>query len=197
MSVAAEAGLAPAACTGLSSGALVARAAGGDARAWDQLVERYVGLLWATARGHGLSEAEAAEVVQLAWLRMAEHLDDLPDPERVGVWLAATARRESLRRLSQNGTRPPTYAAHDVTDRLDAGDDAQALHPGRVSELQRAMRLLPAPDRLLLQVVSTLPTPTDEEVGAALGVAVGSLGLARARTLDRLREVLGSTQARR
>ena len=34
-------------------------AAHGDARAWDALVERYSNLVWAVARSHRLSSAEA------------------------------------------------------------------------------------------------------------------------------------------
>src|SRR5215210_6631372 len=76
---------------------LVRAAAAGNEPAWNRLVETYAGLVWAVARSHQLSEADAADVAQATWLRLVEHLDDLHEPERVGAWLATTARRECLR----------------------------------------------------------------------------------------------------
>ena len=54
---------------------LIAAAAAGDASAWDTLVERFSGLLWATARSHRLDMSDAADVVQTTWLRLLENLD--------------------------------------------------------------------------------------------------------------------------
>ena len=76
---------------------LVRAAAGGDQGAWDALVARYVGLVWATARSYRLEDADASDVVQTTWPRLVEHLDRLRDPAAVGSWLATTARNEALR----------------------------------------------------------------------------------------------------
>src|SRR5688572_10106501 len=50
--------------------AVVRRAARGDRAAFGDLVEEFQGLLWAIARGHRLSEADAADVAQTTWLRL-------------------------------------------------------------------------------------------------------------------------------
>ena len=76
---------------------LVGAAAEGDQRAWQGLVERFSGLVWSVARAHGLSEADAADVAQTAWVRLVEHLHHVRDAQRVGAWLATTARHEALR----------------------------------------------------------------------------------------------------
>jgi RNA polymerase sigma factor (sigma-70 family) len=76
---------------------MVVAAADGDQTAWDALVDRFAPMVWGIARGHRLSAADAAEVFQTTWLRLLEHLDRMDEPERVGAWLAITARRESLR----------------------------------------------------------------------------------------------------
>src|SRR5690606_22008361 len=76
---------------------LVGRAMDGDQAAWDQLVDDLTPLLWGVARGHGLTTPDAADVVQTTWLRLAENLHRLRDPERVSAWLVTTARREALR----------------------------------------------------------------------------------------------------
>src|SRR3954463_12924980 len=78
---------------------LVRAAAEGDHVAWDGLVDRFNGLVWSVARAHRLSPIDAADVVQTTWLRLVENLGRLQDPERVGAWLATTARRECLRIL--------------------------------------------------------------------------------------------------
>src|SRR4051812_31229099 len=87
---------------------LVRAAADGDQVAWDELVDRYNGLVWSVARSHRLSSVDASDVVQTTWLRLVEYLGRLQDPERVGAWLATTARRESLRTLRQSARLLPT-----------------------------------------------------------------------------------------
>src|SRR3954471_721330 len=79
--------------------ALLLAAADGDAQAWNALVERYNGLVWAVARTYRLGGADAADVVQTTWLRLVEHLGDIRNPDGLGAWLATTARRECLRML--------------------------------------------------------------------------------------------------
>jgi DNA-directed RNA polymerase specialized sigma24 family protein len=76
---------------------LVARASSGDQVAWDQLVARYGGLVWAVARAHGLGPADAGQVSQLTWLLLTQHLGALRQPERLGSWLLGTASREAYR----------------------------------------------------------------------------------------------------
>ncbi len=85
-------------------GGLVLRAAAGDRSAWDELVSRFSGLVCAVARGHRLRSEDAAEVFQTTWLRLLENLAQLREPDRVGAWLATTARRECLRLFRQHGT---------------------------------------------------------------------------------------------
>jgi DNA-directed RNA polymerase specialized sigma24 family protein len=76
---------------------LLARASVGDQVAWDQLVDRHGRLVWTVARVQGLDLDEAADASHLTWLLLAQHLGSLPQPERLGEWLAATAMRESQR----------------------------------------------------------------------------------------------------
>src|SRR5438552_35437 len=85
------------AVTDLDVTGAVTAAAAGEAAAWNALVDRYSGLVWAVARGEGLSRADAADVSQTTWLRLAEHVGRIRAPERVGSWLATTARHECWR----------------------------------------------------------------------------------------------------
>ena len=76
---------------------LVARAGTGDQVAWDQLVDRYGGMVWAVARAHGLGAHDASDVSQVTWLLLTQHLGAIRQPERLGVWLLRTATREAYR----------------------------------------------------------------------------------------------------
>ena len=88
--------------------ALVRRASGGDARAWDALVTEYGGLVRSVARGFRLSEAQTADAVQTTWLRLVEHLSEIREPERIAGWLRTTARRSCLAILREAGREQPS-----------------------------------------------------------------------------------------
>ena len=66
-------------------------------------MDRFEGLVWATTRAYRLPHASAADVTQTTWLRLVENLDRIKDPERLGAWLATTARRECLRHIRLRG----------------------------------------------------------------------------------------------
>lgn len=82
---------------------LVARASTGDQVAWDQLVARYGGMVWAVARARGLDPHDAGDVCQVTWLLLTQHLGALQQPERLGVWLLGTATREAYRMCRLRG----------------------------------------------------------------------------------------------
>jgi DNA-directed RNA polymerase specialized sigma24 family protein len=98
-----------AASTGTSE--LVARASSGDQVAWDQLVERHGGLVWAVARAHGLAHADASEVSQVTWLLLTQHLGILQQAERLESWLLRTASREAYRMARLRGCEVPRRRA--------------------------------------------------------------------------------------
>lgn len=167
---------------------LVERAARGDADAWDDLVERFSGLVWSIARGYGLGAADAADVSQTCWLRLAENLDRLRDPERVGAWLATTARRESLVVVKKGRRQVPSGVLFDdEATGDDAGIDSRLLRDERAAALSRAFRELPSLCRTLLRVLLSDPAPSYAEVSDNLDMPIGSIGPRRARCLDRLR----------
>lgn len=180
-------------------GDLVAAAGSGDDGAWRLLVEHFSGLVWSVARGYGLGSADAADVFQTTWLRLTEHLDRLDHPERVGGWLATTARHEALRVLRAGARMVPMddrFASH-LSDLgaasperavLDAEQDM--LDADRARLLWHTFGELSARCQRLLRVLMASPPPRYAEVAAALGMPVGSIGPTRARCLAQLREKL-------
>jgi RNA polymerase sigma factor (sigma-70 family) len=162
-------------------------AAAGDRRAWSELVEEFEGMLWAIARGHRLCHADGADVVQTTWLRLAENLDRLRDPARLGAWLATTARRECLRTLRASTREHPDPAPPEAIDRENPPIDGALIEAERDAALRSALERLPARDQALLLMLVADSPPSYEEIGAALSMPIGSIGPTRGRALARLR----------
>jgi RNA polymerase sigma factor (sigma-70 family) len=179
------------------TGLLVRSAAGGDETAWRGLVARFSSLVWAVTRAHRLANADAADVFQTTWLRLAEHIDRIEHPDRIGAWLATAARRECLQSLRSAAKTSPT----DDMDRLDItpavgnpteeavlAAEAAREDAARAAAMWRAFGRLSGRCRELLRVLMATPPPSYAEVAAALGLPLGSIGPTRARCLQRLRE---------
>jgi RNA polymerase sigma factor (sigma-70 family) len=172
---------------------LVRAAAGGDARAWDELVRRYTGLLWSICRDHRLENADAADVVQLTWLRLLERLDSLQDPARVGGWLATTCRHECLAVIRR--TRRTSPSTETVEQRIApaAPADAEVLRSDRDAVVWDAFARLGERCRKVLAVLVAQAEdgpPSYALAAERLQMPIGSLGPTRARCLAQLRELL-------
>jgi RNA polymerase sigma factor (sigma-70 family) len=167
--------------------ALIRAASAGDQAAWGTIVDRYTGLVWATARAHRLSAADAADVAQTTWLRLVENLDRIHDPERLGAWLATTARHECLRLIRLRGRELPTDEASVFDKPADEAIDTRLITLERDAALMRAMTSLGERCQALLRLLAAVDPPSYDEVGAALGMPIGSIGPTRARCLAKLR----------
>ncbi len=171
---------------------LVTRARDGDEQAWDDLVERYLGMVHAICRGHRLGVDDAADVNQVVWLRLVEHLSRIRSPAAVGGWIAATARNECLRVLRLAGRVVLTEDAElDHAEERDAGVDTGLLVYERDRALLDAFARLGDRCQHLLRLLMADPAPSYDEVAAALDMPVGSIGPTRGRCLEQLRHLLG------
>lgn len=81
---------------------LVEEAKGANPEAWTELVSRFGMMIAATGRRYRLTPADVAELQQTTWLRLVENIHRVEQPERLGGWLATTARRESLHLLRRS-----------------------------------------------------------------------------------------------
>jgi RNA polymerase sigma factor (sigma-70 family) len=175
---------------------LVRRAAEGHRWAWERLVAKYSRLIWAMTRDFKLSESDASDVVQATWLRLLEHIDRIEHPDRVGSWLATTARHECLRHLA---ARKRVVLVQDDDDALvDAVShqpevDERLLADERAQAVREAMSSLPWRWQRLLELLMSDPPVSYLEISDQLGLPVGSIGPTRGRCLERLREILQAT----
>ena len=184
----------------LDAAGLVRRAAEGDRWAWERLVDQYSRLIWAMTRDFRLVESDAADVAQATWLRLLEHIDRIENPDRVGSWLAATARNECLRTLA---ARKKVVLAQDDADLEDDAAhepeiDERLLADERAQAVREALSRLPRQWQRLVELLMADPPASYAEISDELGLPVGSIGPTRGRCLDRLRVLLqaSSSQAR-
>ena len=171
---------------------LVLRAADGDLRAWDRLVDQYARLIWSITAEFKLVESDAADVVQTTWLRLVEHIDRIEYPERVGSWLAATARNECLRTLA---ARKRVVLGHDDDDLTSAAIyvpeiDERLLADERAQVVRDALSRLPRRWQRLLGMLMADPPVPYTEISDRLGLPIGSIGPTRGRCLAQLRVLL-------
>lgn len=177
----------------------VRAAVDGDAAAWKGLVEGLSPLVWSVIRAHRMPEADGHEVFQTVWFRLAQHLRRIREPEKAGSWLATTARNECLKVL-RSASQLTVTSDPNLLDRpspeptpeqavLDA--EAEASASAQIRAVWAAFQGLSDNCRRLLRLLMTTPPTSYQEVSAALGIAVGSIGPIRQRCLGRLRAALG------
>jgi len=171
----------------ISTTELVALGAAGDQRAWDQLVDRYTRLVWHVILGFRLSEQSAEDVHQTTWLRLAEKLDSIREPEHLGSWLATTARNECLRIVRHQERE---VASEIAEEQLGGSDplDRHMLESERDVALWGAFVTIPESCQQLLRLLLAEPAFNYEEIAAVLEMPVGSIGPTRSRCLEKLRQ---------
>lgn len=177
----------------ISTSHIVEGAVRGDRSSWERLVDRYWNMLWAVVRAQQLSGSDAADVVQTSWLRLIEHLPKVKDPDRIGAWLATTARRESALTRRRLARCLPSGEIDGLVDGVGPDVDAQLLRDERDAALWNAFSRLRPHEQALLRLLTADPVPSYEQIGAALDMPVGSIGPKRARALARLRRELVGT----
>jgi RNA polymerase sigma factor (sigma-70 family) len=176
---------------------LVRLAAEGDRQAWECLVDQYARLIWSITAEFKLVESDAADVAQTTWLRLLEHIDRIEYPDRLGFWLAATARNECLRSLA---ARKRVVLGHDDAELNSAVAygaeahgpeiDERLLADERAQVVRDALSRLPRRWQRLLELLMADPPASYADISDELGLPIGSIGPTRGRCLARLRVLL-------
>jgi RNA polymerase sigma factor (sigma-70 family) len=130
---------------GLDTAQLVHRAAAGDPRAWEALVDQFGRLIWSVTGRFKLVDIDAADIAQTTWLRLFEHIDSLKYPDRVASWLAAAARNECLRHLAAHKNIVLGHDEGDLTSIIACGPeiDEHLLADERAQVVREALMRLP------------------------------------------------------
>jgi RNA polymerase sigma-70 factor (ECF subfamily) len=177
---------------------LIARAASGDARAFEALMRRYNRMLFRTARAILRDDAEAEDALQEAYLQAYGSLASFRAEAKLSTWLARIVANEALMRLRKQRRRAeivPMQSAdapevEQVMDTdMDNAPDTRAAR-GEIRRLLEAqIDALPETYRtvFMLRAVEELSA---EETAAVLEIPAATVRtrLFRARSL--LREAL-------
>ena len=166
--------------------------------AWRALVTRYQRLVFTVARRARLDEHAAADVLQIVFSRLFEHLAGLTQPDRLQAWLVTTARRETLAILRHaNRYAAPSDSVDGDRDTIEDIPDAAPLAEDLLQDLQEAQAMRVAMDRLddRCRTLLTLlfsdedERPGYEKVAQQMGMPEGSVSPTRSRCLDKLRRL--------
>lgn len=170
---------------------LLFAARSGDGSAWEQIVKRYARLVRSIAAEFRLQESDAADVAQNTWLRLLAYGGTIRDPEKLGSWLATTARREASALLRRSR---PEVASESAGDGVAAGDPSPedvVVAAETAAGVRRAAGGLNDRQRLLVNALFyQSPIISYDEVARRTGLPVGSIGPTRIRTLKRLHRTL-------
>jgi RNA polymerase sigma factor (sigma-70 family) len=178
----------------LSDSALVAACLRGNGGAWQDLVDRYQGLVYSIPTRAGLSADDTAEVFQGVFALLLEHLGSIKEPQALAAWLITTTRREVwrlLRRRARESAEGDMAEAIQAADRWRQGSAAEETLWADQVLVHEALGLVGERCRRLLELLYLDgASPTYEEISARLRMPVGSIGPTRARCLEKMRGIL-------
>ncbi len=89
-------GLAPKKGMTMTDAELIGRILSGKERLFAQVVDRYVGYVWALCFGYVRNRTDCEDVVQESFIQCYRRLDTVRDPVAFGRWLGQLARRQCL-----------------------------------------------------------------------------------------------------
>jgi RNA polymerase sigma factor (sigma-70 family) len=181
---------------------LVSGALAGHQAAWDALVERMHRVVWKSVNMMTYDHEVRNDAFAATWLRLAERLESIREPEKLPGWLATTACNEVRQILRQRGRHDVSLneswaGGGGVGDLLDTLVDDDGEHTkGLVAAEQRKdvraafARLDDACREIITVLVLADPPLPYDEASEQLGRPVGSLGPSRRRCLEKMKSLL-------
>jgi len=155
---------------------LVARAAGGEGAAFEQLMRRHNQRLFRTARSILKDDGEAEDAVQEAWLRAWRALPGFRAQSRLSTWLVRIVANEALGRLRRATAQvipleaamsaPESEIQAAFADEPDRGPDRLLVRAQVRALLESRIDLLPEKYRtvFMLRAVEELSVEETAEV---------------------------------
>lgn len=171
--------------------ALVEAAAGGDVSAFERLYRRHVGRVHGTLLRLAAQRAQAEDWTQDTFVRAWQKLPGFRFESAFGSWLYRLAVNTALMGLRAAAARVQGVAGEDA---LQSVPEAEPAAPGLRLDLAQAVARLPPRARAVL-VLHDVEGWTHEEIGAELGIAVGTSKAQLHRARQCLRRWLGDEDA--
>ncbi|MGZ4138308.1 MAG: RNA polymerase sigma factor [Actinomycetota bacterium] len=174
---------------------LVDRYAGGDPRAFDEIVERYERRVYAVALRMTGNPDDARDAVQETFISALRALRAFRGDAQLSTWIhrvAINASLDVIRKRTRHGARPLEDAPDRPSD--DLPPDEAAARASRATEVHRALAHVSVEHRAVL-VLHDLQDLDYAEIAEALDIPVGTVKsrlhrarLEMARLLGHLRE---------
>jgi RNA polymerase sigma factor (sigma-70 family) len=176
---------------------LVLACRNGDESAWNELVDRYQRLIFAIPRRAGLSESQAADILQEVFLTLFQKLDEIKQPERIRSWLVTTAKFKTWGTVrNEKGFYSPETEEEMELEMANLTDDSPLAEDTLIIlEEQHLIRtalkkLEEKCQKILSMIYLTEPAASYVEVAEAIGVGATSISPLRSRCLKKLEKIL-------
>ncbi|MCY7344801.1 MAG: sigma-70 family RNA polymerase sigma factor [Pyrinomonadaceae bacterium] len=176
---------------------LIAACRRGDESAWNELVERYQRLIITIPRRAGLSEEQAADILQEVFLTLFEKLDEIEQPDKIRSWLVTTAKFKTWGAVRGEKNLYAPASDEEMEAEMANLPDAAPLADAHLIELEQqhlirtALNELEERCRTILSMIYLQDAAASyAEVARATGVGETSISPLRARCLKKLANIL-------
>jgi RNA polymerase sigma-70 factor (ECF subfamily) len=165
---------------------LVSRCRGGDAHAWNELVERFSRYVFAIcAQGFRLESHDAEDVFQEVFARVYQHLERLRSDEAIRPWIAQLTRRLCIDCLRGSGREAPA----DLDDLEPGGLDETLAGLDEAMTVRAGLDAVGDPCREILDRFFCRDE-SYKAIGEALELPAGTIASRISRCLGKLRSEL-------
>ena len=171
---------------------LVRQCLAGSEAAWSLLIDKYKALIYSIPIKYGMTAADAADVFQATCLELLARLPELREPRALPKWLMQVAHHQCYR-WKQQSQRVVSRDSDPALPEPEIPAIAEALVQQTEEEqmLREAMASLEGKCRRLIALLFLeAPSRPYAEVAQELGLAVGTIGSARQRCMEKLRDKL-------
>jgi RNA polymerase sigma-70 factor (ECF subfamily) len=178
---------------------LVEAVASGDPVAFEALMRRHNRVLYRVARAILRDDAEAEDLLQLAYLRAYQGMAEFRGQSKLSTWLTRIVANEALMRLRQrgrearviaiDGTAPEAQDAPELRGPEEERPDALAMRTETRRLIERGIDALPEAFRAVF-ILRALEELSVEETAACLGIPEATVRTRFFRARSLLRESL-------
>lgn len=170
----------------------------GDESAWNEIVERYQRLIITIPRRAGLSEEQAADVLQEVFLTLFEKLDEIEQPDKIRSWIVTTAKFKTWGAVRGEKNFYSPESEEEMEAEMANLPDASPLADDALIELEQqhlirtALKELEERCRTILSMIylRDAGAASYAEVAREIGVGETSISPLRARCLKKLAKIL-------
>jgi RNA polymerase sigma-70 factor (ECF subfamily) len=178
----------------LSEAVLVRQARAGELEAMRQLYERHASRVYTVVRRLAGDDDLAADLAQDAWANAFQKIREFRGEAAFGTWVHRIAVNTALTRLRQTARRRDLEQSFDGSTTLGNPDRWPASGAADRLMVQRALDMLPDGYRSVLWL-HDVEGYTHEEIGARLGIAVGTSKSQLSKARARLRALVVGAKA--